>query len=201
MLKLKMERKMNKEKLDNLFVKVYKLTNNENGLNYRVIAREKRFGKIVHDKMFFTEDGYKNFINKLRGGLYDLYEPIDAEYRELMIKLKNAKNDRERDILLEKVYPIYTGGCEGLLIKHKANGIRVIEYDFLDKIRYDEVDVPEWPEGMDIMEYEEIYNIYEKEYGIAEYTIIAIIKDKFKNVDYTKLDNAIVRFKHKLYRH
>ena len=212
MLKLKMERKMNKEKLDNLFVKVYKLTNNENGLNYRVIAREKRFGKIVHDKMFFTKEGVSNFINKhLSCTGIDTLNRRD-KHREVMLKIKNAKDDKERDILMEQNYhPVYAGGCEGLLVKHKTNGLRIINYDFLDKIRYDEKNAPVTDKLEDNEEFAKLiknrrdynmeYDNYENEYGITKCNLINMIKDGFNNIDYKDVDNFIVRFKHKLYRH
>ena len=136
------EKRMNKEKLENgLRIKVYKLTNNKNGLNYRVIVKEKRFGKIIHDKMFFTKEGLEKFINNLRECLQ--FDILDNEHVEAMLQLKNAKDDKERDIIMEQnYYPVYTGGCEGLRIKHKTNGLKVINYNFLDKIRYDEKEMP-----------------------------------------------------------
>ena len=194
------EKRMNKEKLDNgLRVKVYKLTNNKNGLEYRVIVREKRIGKIIHDKMFFTKEGVEKFIKDLRSNLQA--NKFNKKHAETMLQLKNAKDDKERDIIMEQnYYPVYTGGCEGLRIKHKTNGIKVINYDFLDKIRYDEKEMPEQGDA-NCVEYASIRHDYIKEYGLATYEVITIAKEGFNNINYKDTDNAIVRFKHKLYRH
>jgi len=211
MLKLKMEKKMNKEKLDNgLLIKVYKLTNNKTGLNYRVIVREKRFGKIIHDKMFFTKEGVEEFINN-HLNCTPVVDPFaNRHYIEFMKELKNVKTDKDRDILMEKtIAPIYTGGCEGLIVKHKTNGVRVINYDFLDNIRYDEVNEPKLKNDNSVAEANLertpenrriLYN-YIKENGITNHDLYIMIKNGFDNINYKDIDNAIVRFKHKLYRH
>lgn len=222
MLKLKRERKVeykndrNEEK--DLFIKVYKLDNNKNGLNYRVIAREKRFGKIVHDKMFFTEKAYKLFIERVEDAAYykkdyNLFAK-DAErkfvtlciecinnaeladfdvdfceknhYIDFMLNLKNAKNDKERDIQFEKVYPVYTGGCEGLRIKHKTNGVRIMNYDFINKIRYEKDNVPKKERGFNrkAIKLIQAYNEYKREYGVDENELEDIMMNNIENANF-----------------
>ena len=124
-----------------------------------------------------------------------------------MLKIKNAKDDKERDILMEQNYhPVYAGGCEGLLVKHKTNGLRIINYDFLDKIRYDEKEFPTRNENEEdmlvgFMKHCDDIDNYHKEFGINPDELKDMIKNGFNNIDYKAIDNVIVRFKHKLYRH
>ena len=158
----------------------------------------ERVEEVAHNKKdydLFTKDTERRFVTlcierinnaELARFDADFDKHEKSHYIDFMLNLKNAKNDKERDIQFEKVYPVYTGGCEGLRIKHKTNGVRIMNYDFINKIRYEKDNVPKKERGFNrkAIKLIQAYNEYKREYGVDENELEDIMMNNIENANF-----------------